>query len=90
MLITLGAASPTVIPSMAATLSMPVTITNPVQEALAAVFDTPTMVKQELSVPETILPATIANNESQFSALYLNNHVHQVIPNSDSFYKGKS
>ena len=65
MPITAGATSPTIIPSMAATLGMPVTIMTPAQKALAAVLDTPAMVEQELSVPETILPVQPATNESQ-------------------------
>ena len=76
MPITLGAASPTIIPSKAATPDMPVTTTCPVQEALSAAHNTPAMVEQELSVPEAILPVTTSNNESQLGALYLNNHVH--------------
>ena len=44
MLITLGAASPTIITSMTATPGMPVTTTCPVQEALAAVLNTQAMV----------------------------------------------
>ena len=87
MLTTLGAASPTIVPSMATILGMPVTITTQVQEGLAAttVLDTPTMVEQELSVPETVLPVTTANNESQLGASYLINHIHQVIPNNNVF-----
>ena len=78
-----GKARPTIIPSMAANLGMPVTITSPVQEALSVVLDTPAMVEQELSVPETILPVTTANNKSQLGTSYLNNHVHQVIPSNN-------
>ena len=73
MPITPGAASPTIIPSTAATLTMPVTITSHVQEALATTLDTPAKVEQELSVPETILPETSANNESQLCGSYLYN-----------------
>ena len=60
---------------------MPVTIMTSAQEALAitSVINTPVMIEQELSVPETVLPATTANNESQLGALYLNNGIHQVI-----------
>ena len=85
VLITPDAASPKVIQSMAATPGMPVTIMTQVQEALAAItdLDTPAMIEQELSVPETILPVTIANNESQLGALYINNGIHQVIPNNN-------
>ena len=36
-----------------------------------------------MSVPETILPAATANNESQFGASYLNNHAHQGSPNNN-------
>ena len=43
MLITLGAASPTVIPDMAANPGTPVTTTNPVQEALTTAQDAPAM-----------------------------------------------
>ena len=83
MTITLGAASHTIIPSVAATLGMPVTIKSPGQEALAAVPDTRTMVEQGLSVPETALLVTLANNESQLGASYLNNHICQVIPDNN-------
>ena len=85
MLITLGAASPTIIPSEAATPGMPVTIMTPVQGALTTtiVLDIPAMVEQELSVPETILQVHPATNESQLGASYLNNHIHQVIPNTN-------
>ena len=82
-LITPGAASPTIIPSMAATLGMPVTTRSPVQVVLAIVLNTPARVEQKLSIPETILPVTTTNNESQLGALYLNNHVHQVIPDTN-------
>ena len=41
------------------------------------------MVEQELSVPDTVLPVTTINNESQQNASYLNNWVHQVIPNNN-------
>ena len=64
MLITLGAASPTIIPSMAATPDMPVSIMTEVQEALTEDLNTPAVVEQELSVPETVLPATTTNNKS--------------------------
>ena len=84
-LITPGAASPTVIPSVAATPDTHVTIMTHIQEILAttSVLNTPAMVEQELSVPETVLPETTANNESQLDASYLNNYVHQVIPNNN-------
>ena len=67
MSITLGVASPTVIPSVATRPGMPVTIMSQAQEALAAttVLDTPAVVEQELSVPETVLPVHPATNESQ-------------------------
>ena len=81
--ITLGAASSTIIPSMAATLGSSVTITSSGQEALAAVPDTPAMVEQGLSVPETAPLVTTANNESQLGASCLNNYVHQVIPDNN-------
>ena len=47
MPIALGAASPTIILNVATTPEMPVTITSPVEEALAAttVLDTPAMVE---------------------------------------------
>ena len=62
---------------------MPVTITTPAHEALAAttVLDNLAMVEQDLLVPETVLPVHPAANESQLGASYLNNSVHQVIPN---------
>ena len=65
--ITPGAARPTIIQSVAATPGTPVTITIPIQEALATiiVLDTQAMVEQELSVPETVLPVHPATNESQ-------------------------
>ena len=80
-----GVASPTIIPSMPTTHGMPVTIMTPAQEALAAtaVLDTPAMVEQELSLPETILPVDPATNESQLGASYLNNHTYKVIPNTN-------
>ena len=83
MLIPLGATIPTIVPSVAATPSMPVTIASLIQEALAAVLDTPAMVGQELSVPETILSVTTANNISQLGGSYLNNCIHQVIPSNN-------
>ena len=57
--ITLGVASPTIIPSMATTPGMPVTTMMPTQEALAAtaVLDTPAMasaateMEHKLSIP---------------------------------------
>ena len=66
---------------------MPMTILNPAQEALATttVLDTPFMVEQELSVPETILPVHPATNASQLGASYLNNCIHWVIPNTNVF-----
>ena len=70
MPIHLGAASPIIIPSVAETPGMPVTITSPGQEALA-------------EVPKTAPPVTTANNESQLGASYQNNHIHQVIPNNN-------
>ena len=85
MPITPGVASPTIIPHVATTLGMPVAIMTQAQEALAAttVLDTPAMVEQELSVPETILPVHSATNESQLVAPYLNDCTHQVIPNTN-------
>ena len=85
MLITPVAASPTIIQNVAATPGMHVTIMTQVQENLAAmaVLDTQAMVEQELSVPETVLPVTTANNESQLGASYLNNCFHQVVPNNN-------
>ena len=61
MLVTLGVASPTTIPSAAPTPGMSVAIMAPAQEGLATstVLDTPAMVEQELSVPETILPVSV-------------------------------
>ena len=41
------------------------------------------MVEQELSVPETILLVHPATNENQLGASYLNDYVHQVIPNNN-------
>ena len=78
-----GAANPTIIPSVAATSVTPVTILTQVQGALTEVLNTPEVVKQELSVPETILPVTTANKESQLGASYLNNHTLQGIPNNN-------
>ena len=63
MFLTLGAASSTVIPRMAANTGMPVTNANLGQEALTRDLDV--MEEQELSVTETTLPATTASNESQ-------------------------
>ena len=48
MSITLGAASPTVIPSMTASPGMLVTVTNPVQEALTTALEGPGMEEWEL------------------------------------------
>ena len=81
--ITLGAASPTIVPSVATTLGMPVTVTSPVQEALATAVNTTALVQQELSVPETILPVTSANNESQLGGSYLHNHLNQAISSNN-------
>ena len=58
MLITLDAASPTVIPNVAANPGMPVTNANPVQEASTTALNTQAMEEWELSAPETALPAT--------------------------------
>ena len=80
MLITLGAASPTVIPSMAANPRMPVTNTNPGQEASTTALNAQAVEEQELSVPETALPVTTASNESQLGASCLNNCTHQTTP----------
>ena len=41
------------------------------------------MVEQELSVPETFLPGTTANNESHLGALHLNNCVCQGISDTN-------
>ena len=93
--ITLGAASPTVIPSVAAYPGTPVTNTNPCQETSKAALDAPAAEELELSVPETALPVTTASNEGHFGASYLNNCAHQTTPNnnismcsSDSFAQG--
>ena len=85
MPITLGVASPTIIPSVATTPGISVTIMIPAQEALAVrtVLDTSVMVELELSVPETILPVHPARHESQLGAYYLNNCVHQVVQNTN-------
>ena len=83
MLIMLGATSPTIIPSMVATLSMPVTTTNPGQDILTTAINDPAMAGQEMSVPETVLPVVTTNNESQLGGSYLNSHVNQVIPNNN-------
>ena len=91
MPITPGVASPTIIPSVATSLGMPVIIRTTVQHALAAttVLDTPAMapaateIEHELSLPETILPVHPSTNESQLGA-YLNNHVHHIIQNTKS------
>ena len=87
MPITLGVASPTIIPSATTTPGMPVTIMTLAQEALATttVLDTPAMVEQELSVQETVLPVHPAANESHLGASYLNNHIHQLIQNINVF-----
>ena len=97
MPITLGVASPTVMPSAATTMGMPVTTTTPAQEAMAVttVLDTPAIVmppiltassvsetEHELSVPDTTLPVQPAINESQLGASYLNNCIHQVVHNT--------
>ena len=83
--ITLGVESLTIIASMVTTLGMPVTIMTPAQEALAftTVLDTPAMVEQELSVPETVLQVHQTTNESHLGASYLNNHIHQVAQNTN-------
>ena len=59
--------------------------TTPTQEAPTAttVLDTSAMVEQKLPVPETVLPVHPSTNESLLGASYLNNHVHQVIPNTN-------
>ena len=64
---------------------MAVTITTPAQEDLAAttVLDTPTMVEQELAVPETVLPVHPATNESNLGTFYLNNCIDQVVQNTN-------
>ena len=60
---------------------MPDTIVTQAQEVLATTTDlgAPTRVDQEVSVPETIQPATTTNNESQLGASYLNSHIQQGI-----------
>ena len=76
---------------MATTLDTPVTITTLTQEALDAttVLHTPAMAtaatetEHELSVPETILSVHPSTNESQLGASNLNNHVHQVVQNTN-------
>ena len=91
MPITLGVASPTIIPSVVTTPGTPVTITTPTQEAVATttVLDTPanapavTEMEHELSVPETVLPVHPSTNESQLGASYLNICVHQVVQNTN-------
>ena len=83
MPITLSAASPTVIPSMAANQGMPVTNTNPGQETLTTALTAPAGEEWELSVPETALPVTTASNESQLVASYINNYAHQTTPGNN-------
>ena len=88
--ITLGLASPTMNPSLAIIPGMPVTITTPAQEALAAttVLDTPAMAPEAtemehmLSIPETVMAVHPSTNQSQLGA-YLNNCVHQVTQNTN-------
>ena len=92
MPITPGVASPTIVPTVATAPGMPVTSTTPAQEALAAttVLDTQEIVpaaaetEHELSLPETILPIHPSTNENQLGASYLNNHIHQVVPNTNA------
>ena len=85
ILITPGVASPTDVLSVATIPGTPVTIMTPAQETLAAttVLDTPAMVEQGSSVLETILPVHPATNESHLGASYLNNCLHQGIPNTN-------
>ena len=92
MPITLGAASPTVLQSMAANPGMPVTNANTAQKVSAMVLDAQTVKEWEMSVPETTLPATTASSESQLGASYINNCTHHTSPSntisvcsSDSF-----
>ena len=91
MPITPDVASPTIIPTAAITLGMPVTLMTPAQEALATttVLDTPAMapaateMEHELSIPETVLLVHPFTNESQLGASFLNNHIHQVVQNTN-------
>ena len=78
MQITLDAASPIVIPSIAANPGMPVTNTNPSKEALRTALDAPAMEELELPVPATAMAVMTASNESQLGASYLHNHTHQA------------
>ena len=78
MPITLCAANPTVIPSMAANPGMSVTNGNPGQKASTIVLNTQTMEELESSAPETALPVTTASSESQLGASYLNTCTHQT------------
>ena len=67
MLVTLGTAGSTVIPSVAATRGMPETIVTQAQEVLATTTNLgiPTRVNQKASVPETVQPTTNTTNKSQ-------------------------
>ena len=80
--ITLGAASPTFIPSVAANPGTSVTNTNPAKEASTAALNAPTVEEWKLLAAETALPATTASNESQLGASYLNNHAHHTSPSN--------
>ena len=85
MPVTLGAASPTVILSMAANPGKPENNANPGQEALTTALDAPAMEEWQLSVPETAMPVTRASNQSQLGASYLNNWAQQVTSYSNIF-----
>ena len=82
-LITLDTASPAVMPSVAGNPGMPVTNANPGQEALTTALNAQAMEEQELPAPETALPATTANNESQLGISYLNNCANQTSPGNN-------
>ena len=77
MPITLGVASPTVIPSVVKALAT-TTVLDTQANAPAA-----TEMEHELSVPETVLPVHPSTNESQLGASYLNICVHQVVQNTN-------
>ena len=71
MPITLDAASPTVIPSMAANPGMTVTNAKSGKKALTTPLNAQAMEEWELSAPETALPVTTASDESQLGVSYL-------------------
>ena len=58
---------------------MPPTLATPVATNLATITET----EHELLVPENVLPVKPTTNESQLSASYLNNHIHQVVQNTN-------